>query len=133
MVDDHLRIQLETASPKGGTSGENESPYAATSMRDVFAIGDNAIVENTVLPATAQTANQQAMWLGKRLNRGDIDSQAFSFKNMGIMTYLGDAKGLVQTSGKSGISGRTAWLIWRGAYLTMSVSWRNRILIPWYW
>ena len=50
------------------------------------------------------------------------------------MTYLGNAKGLVQTEGVMGdISSRAAWLIWRGAYLTMSVSWRNEILIPVYW
>jgi hypothetical protein len=28
---------------------------------------------------------------------------------------------------------RTAWLIWRGAYLTQTISWRNKLLIPIYW
>ena len=28
---------------------------------------------------------------------------------------------------------RTAWLIWRGAYLSQTMSWRNRLLIPIYW
>lgn len=129
VVDDHLRIQLETRHAEG------EQPEAKAVMKDVFALGDNAALENIVLPATAQTANQQALWLGKHLNKGDIDTQTFSFKNMGMMTYLGNAKGLVQTPGDriSGVKGRTAWLIWRGAYLTLSVSWKNRILIPIYW
>ncbi|KAI9871531.1 MAG: hypothetical protein M1830_002779, partial [Pleopsidium flavum] len=128
VVDDHLRIQLETQ------HGENQQPEAKAVMKDVFALGDNAALENIILPATAQTANQQALWLGKHLNKGDIDTQTFSFKDMGMMTYLGNAKGLVQTPGDrmSGIQGRTAWLIWRGAYLTLSVSWRNKILIPIY-
>jgi hypothetical protein len=28
---------------------------------------------------------------------------------------------------------RLAWLVWRGAYLTQTVSWRNKLLIPIYW
>lgn len=26
-----------------------------------------------------------------------------------------------------------AWLVWRGAYLTQTISWRNKLLIPIYW
>ena len=136
LVDDHLRVQLHTrqSSEEENKDKEQESaPNGTAIVRDVFALGDNAMLENVSLPATAQTANQQAIWLGKHLNKGDIETERFTFKNMGIMTYLGDAKGLVQTGGNSGIQGRTAWLIWRGAYLTMSVSWRNKVLIPVYW
>jgi NADH dehydrogenase len=85
VVDDHLRIQLETRHAEG------EQPSKGGNER-CFALGDNAALENIVLPATAQTANQQALWLGKHLNKGDIDTQTFSFKNMGMMTYLGNAK-----------------------------------------
>ncbi len=130
VVDDRLRVQLEAKHAAG-----SRRPDATGGLKDVFALGDNAVIENVVLPATAQTANQQALWLAKRLNKGDLESRTFSFKDMGIMTYLGSAKGLVQTPGTSisGISGRAAWLIWRGAYLTLSVSWRNKALIPIYW
>lgn len=128
VVDDRLRVQLRSKSLSG------EKPDAAATMTDVFALGDNASIRGANLPATAQTASQQALWLGKRLNRGDVDGQRFTFRNLGIMTYLGNSKGMVQTEGWLGdISGRVAWLIWRGAYLTMSVSWRNKILIPVYW
>ncbi|KAI4147092.1 MAG: hypothetical protein LQ340_005697 [Diploschistes diacapsis] len=126
LVDSHLRLQL--------TAGPNQESQAI--LPSVFAFGDNAQLEHASLPVTAQTANQQAIWLGKRLNMNDFDKvSGFTFKNMGIMTYLGSAEGLLQRDagpGKS-IRGRTAWLIWRGAYLTMSVSWRNKILIPIYW
>lgn len=129
IVDDHLRVQLS------GTNAASEQADGRATLQDVFALGDNAMIENVVLPATAQTANQQASWLAKRLNKGDLEAHTFSFKDMGIMTYLGNAKGLVQTPGGSisGIGGRAAWLIWRGAYLTLSVSWRNKALIPIYW
>jgi len=129
VVDDHLRVQLEAK------NADSQQPDARAALKDVFALGDNAVIENVVLPATAQTANQQALWLAKRLNKGDLEAHMFSFKDMGIMTYLGSARGLVQTPGNriSGISGRAAWLIWRGAYLTFSVSWRNKTLIPIYW
>ena len=132
VVDDHLRVQLHTPIPES-KDGEEQEPKLKAVMNDVFALGDNAMLETATLPATAQTANQQALWLGKRLNKGDLETETFTFKNMGVMTYLGDSKGLVQTEGHSGISGRSAWLVWRGAYLTMSVSWKNKILIPIYW
>ena len=71
-------------------------------MKDVFALGGNAMIRNASLPATAQTASLQALWLAKRLNKGDLDKERFTFKNLGIMTYLGNAKGFVQTEGVHG-------------------------------
>lgn len=133
LVDDHLRVQLHAPLPESKESENPPEPEAKAFMKDVFAIGDNAMLESGILPATAQNANQQALWLGKRLNRDDLETKTYSFKNMGIMAYLGDAKGLLQTGHHHRITGRSAWLIWRGAYVTMSVSWRNKILIPIYW
>lgn len=124
---DKLRILL---SPYG--SGEDENAPVAR-MRDVYALGDCAIVEGTTYPATAQVAQQKASWLATRLNKGDIDSQSFHWRNLGVMAYIGNWNAIMQSGGGGNISGRTAWLIWRGAYLTKSVSWRNKILIPTYW
>lgn len=133
IVDDRLRVQLHSK-PSTSSPSADEKPASSATMTDVFAFGDNAMIRDANLPATAQTAAQQALWLAKRLNKGDLESQRFLFRNLGIMTYLGSSKGLVQTEGWLGdISGRVAFLIWRGAYLTMSVSWRNKILIPVYW
>jgi NADH dehydrogenase FAD-containing subunit len=88
-------------------------------------------MEGKIYPATAQVASQKAEWLAKRLNKDDIDAHAFHWKNMGIMAYIGNWKAILQTDGGD-ISGRAAWFIWRGAYLTKAVSWRNKILIPTY-
>ncbi len=132
-VDDRLRVQLRSkrSSPSPPSDG---NPVVSATLTDVFALGDNAMIRDAKLPATAQTAAQQALWLAKRLNKNDLESQHFTFKNLGIMTYLGNSKAMVKTDGWLGdVSGRSAWLIWRGAYLTMSVSWRNRMLIPIYW
>ena len=128
VVDNRLRVQLRTK------PSDDKKPASSATMTDVFALGDNAVVRDAHLPATAQTAAQQALWLAKRLNKGDLESRPFSFKSLGIMTFLAGGKGLVHTEGWLGdFSGRFAWLMWRGAYLTMSVSRRNKILIPMYW
>ena len=96
-------------------------------MKDVFAIGDVSIMEKARLPATAQVANQEAKWLGKNLNKGFVEGQeGFNFKNLGVMTYLGNMNAIMQSGGNTEIKGRFAWLIWRGAYLTQTVSWRNK-------
>ena len=99
---------------------------------DVYAIGDCATVESATYPATAQVDSQQASWLAKRLNTGDIEQQVFTYKNLGVMAYVGNWNAILQSEGGD-VSGRLAWIIWRSAYLVKSLSWRNRILIPVYW
>jgi len=125
MVDDKFRVQLV---PRNG----NDSGAPAI-VQDVFALGDVSVMETGALPATAQVANQEAKWLGKRLNKGDIESESFSFRNMGVMTYVGGLKAIMQGGGGQEIKGWAAWVIWRGAYLTQTISWRNKLLIPIYW
>ena len=127
VTDTRLRLKL-IADTKEDTKSE-------AILNDVFVLGDCAIMEDTHYPATAQVAAQKASWLAKRLNRNDIDtSSGFTWKNMGTMAYIGNWNALLQGGGNAGgISGRLAWIIWRGAYLTKSVSWRNKILIPVYW
>lgn len=131
VVDEHLRVQLHPSQSEN--SPDSSAISARASLTDVFALGDNATIRDAALPATAQTANQQALWLSKHLNQGNAATEAFTFKSLGIMTYLPGSKGLLQTGTSGRITGRTAWFLWRGAYLTKSVSWRNKILIPTYW
>lgn len=133
VVDDHMRVQLHTRALQTDSDKEAPTPLSRALMTNVFALGDNANVRDHPMPATAQTASQQAQWLGKHLNNDTIATQTFRFKNLGIMTYLGSSKALLQTGGGKGVEGYLAWLVWRGAYLTMSVSWRNKVLIPTYW
>ncbi|GIK04731.1 hypothetical protein Aspvir_008825 [Aspergillus viridinutans] len=131
LVDGRLRVQL--ASNTGQT----------VILRDVFALGDNAMPETGAPPATAQATFQEAKWLAARLNAGDIDqAPPFSFRNMGALAYIGDARALIQLpheDGKRytylphGLTGRMAWLVWNSAYLTMSISWRNRLRAAFRW
>lgn len=149
MVDDHFRLQLQTTTNDSDSSDPAEkSVQAKAIMRDVFAIGDNCKLFDTALPATAQVANQQAKFLAKNLNKyPDYDDYSnatgFKFKDMGVMTYLGGAKAVLQgppvqrRQGGQGkglnLRGWIAYLTWRGAYLTMTLSWRNKFLIPIQW
>jgi NADH dehydrogenase FAD-containing subunit len=96
-------------------------------------------------------ANQKAKYLAKKLNKivKDQDSpKPFVFQNQGSLAYIGDwfvsynTKELGssplpfrraiydRSSAEKGIktkeSGRVAWLLWRSAYFTMTLSWRNR-------
>ena len=86
-------------------------------MRDVFAIGDCATIEGQPpLPATAQVANQKADWLAKRLNQNDLSSVRFSFRNQGIMAYIGGWRAIAQLGNDEGqLSGRAAWVALRSA------------------
>ncbi|KAK4500297.1 hypothetical protein PRZ48_008486 [Zasmidium cellare] len=108
-----------------------ENPHGKP-IPDVYAIGDCATIEGTAYPATAQVASQKAGWLAKRLNKNDIESKEFQYKDLGVMAYIGNRKAIAQTAGGD-ISGWLAWLIWRGAYVTKTISLRNKILIPIYW
>ena len=80
MVDDRFRVKIVPQ-----LSSPSASKIEAT-IKDVFAIGDVAVMEKSVLPATAQVANQEAKWLGKHLNAGDIDQKHFTFRNLGVMS-----------------------------------------------
>jgi NADH dehydrogenase len=49
------------------------------------------------------------------------------------MAYLGSWKAIHQKSSTDGLKGWAAWVLWRTAYLTKSMSIRNKILVPVYW
>ena len=131
LIDDYLRVQV--------VNGDT-----AAALRNVFALGDNAMIESGAPPATAQTADQESKWLAKRLNAGDLETaKPFVFNDKGVLTYVGNADGVVQTNKNKGsklknavpeaITGKAAWLAWKGAYLSMTISWRNRALIAFHW
>lgn len=159
LVDDHFRVNLTTDAAideeVNGDPDHSHEPQPHAFVKDVFAIGDTTKLKSGALPATAQVANQQALWLAKALNQfPDPDAYAknkgFTFRNLGVFTYIGGAKAMLQGppsegSGKNGSSGTgkkatglnfrgwIAFLLWRGAYLTMTLSWRNKFLVPMQW
>lgn len=124
VTDNHLRVQLQ--SPDGKTT---------TTLPDVYAVGDCAAVDGSHYPATAQVASQQAVYLGKQLNKGLADAEdtkPFKFRNLGTMAYLGSRRAIHQSSADE-LKGWPAWVLWRMAYLTRSMSVRNKVMILVHW
>ncbi|TXT15761.1 hypothetical protein VHUM_00264 [Vanrija humicola] len=114
-------------------------------MDNVFAVGDNSTPNSgNRLPATAQVASQMAGYMHKKFARmAQAKDQEtigpFVWKNRGSMVFVGSEQALVDRSGanvegpKSKLSGFAAWFIWRSYYMTLSMSWRNQLLVPMYW
>ncbi|KAI0046593.1 hypothetical protein FA95DRAFT_1573071, partial [Auriscalpium vulgare] len=108
---------------------------------DVYAIGDAARSDGPVLPATAQVANQKGKYVSTKLNKIVKEKESpepFEFQNLGTLAYIGDWKAIydrskAESGPKTKETGRVAWLLWRSAYFTMTLSVRNKILIPTYW
>ncbi|KAM6488404.1 FAD/NAD(P)-binding domain-containing protein [Trichoderma sp. SZMC 28011] len=136
VTDPYLRARI--------TNDHDTSTGAADAvLPDVFVIGDCAVMENDrSLPKTAQVASQQAGHLAKQLSKSiqtssnptDVSNawKPFKFRNWGTLTYLGGWKAIHQSSADE-LRGWVAWIVWRGAYLTRSMSVRNKLMVPVYW
>jgi len=125
LTDAHLRARI--------THGDDKS----ATLDDVFVIGDCSVIDSNAtaqapLPKTAQVASQQAVYLAKQLNAGSVGTKEFKFRNWGTLTYLGGWKAIHQSKADN-LRGWVAWILWRGAYLTKSMSLRNKIMVPLYW
>ncbi|GAQ89703.1 NADH-dehydrogenase [Klebsormidium nitens] len=125
--------------------------------QDVYALGDCAgYAGNTglaELPALAQVAERQGKYLARALNdlgrqglgrRGGAQPQTehaeFVYHHLGSMASVGSYKALVDLRhGSKGplshltLTGFKSWFIWRSAYLTRVVSWRNRLYVAVNW
>ncbi|KAH0560005.1 hypothetical protein GP486_003477 [Trichoglossum hirsutum] len=104
----------------------------------------------TSLPATAQRANQQGQYLGRKFNKlaktslglrrnevdyGDLDEaiyKAFEYRHLGNLAYVGNAA-VFDLDGMSFRGGLLAVYLWRGVYFAQSVSLRTRILMAMDW
>ncbi|CAN6453425.1 unnamed protein product [Victoria cruziana] len=145
---------LDLPKSPGGRIGVDEW-LRVPSVEDVFAIGDCAgFLEQTgrpILPALAQVAEREGKYLAKLLNqigmkgggkalaaKGFPLGDPFVYKHIGSMASVGRYKALVdlrKSKDEKGISlaGFISWLIWRSAYLTRVVSWRNRFYVAVNW
>ncbi|KAJ8503690.1 hypothetical protein OPV22_004576 [Ensete ventricosum] len=125
------------------------------SVQDVFAIGDcSGFLESTgkpTPPALAQVAEREGKYVARLLNGiakaggGYANTAAnirlgdpFVYRHLGSMATVGRYKALVdlrQNKDARGISlaGFVSWLIWRSAYLTRVISWRNRFYVAINW
>lgn len=132
LTDSRLRVTTVTHVPgKSGDLGRAQDDDVGI-LPDVYCVGDCAVVAGQRYPATAQVASQQATYLAKQLNKGAADETPFRFRNWGVMTYLGGWRAIHQSSADE-LTGRAAWFLWRTAYLTKSMSVRNKIMVPVYW
>jgi len=137
---------------KGGRIGVDNN-LRVPGFEDVYAVGDcSGYLESTgkpVLPALAQVAERQGKYLAHSLNKlaksgharagsGTSPLEPFVYKHLGSMATVGRYKALVdlrESPDKGGLSltGFKSWLIWRSAYLTRVVSWRNRLYVAINW
>ncbi|GJN92748.1 hypothetical protein Rhopal_005786-T1 [Rhodotorula paludigena] len=109
-------------------------------LKEVYCIGDASALEPK-LPATAQVASQEAAWVAKALTRagkGQSPPSEFNFVNRGTMAYIGSWNAIVDRTQASGgpsgeLTGRTAWLLWRSAYLYQAMSLRNMVSLLYHW
>ena len=104
----------------------------------------------TSLPATAQRANQQGQYLGRKFNKiaaaipgfkanevdfGDLDEavyKAFDYHHMGSLAYIGNAA-VFDFGGLNFSGGLMAVYLWRSIYFAQSVSFRTRMLLAMDW
>ena len=101
----------------------------------VYALGDCAHIEESPLACTAQVAERQGRYLAKCLSQSENPShslQPFSWKKMGMLTYVGDYQALAEFESTK-LRGFMTWLLWRSAYLTMLGSFRLRLQVPFDW
>lgn len=145
VVDDRFRARLSnghhassnTASAADDTDGSSSGNGDHKLLSDdVFVIGDCAVIDSQpALPKTAQVASQEAVFLAKAMNRyhgGSLaEAKPFRYRNLGTMTYLGGWRAIHQSKADR-LTGWVAWVLWRMAYLTKSMSLRNKVLVPVY-
>ncbi|KAK5552039.1 hypothetical protein LTR46_009905 [Exophiala xenobiotica] len=104
----------------------------------------------TSLPATAQRANQQGQYLGRKFNKialaipgfkanevdfGDLDEavyKAFEYHHLGSLAYIGNAA-IFDFNGLNFSGGLMAVYLWRSIYFAQSVSLRTRLLLAMDW
>ena len=111
----------------------------------------------TSLPATAQRANQQGIYLARKLNKlaqscdslqanGIIDHagestanldemvyKAFEYRHMGSLAYVGNSAVFDFGDGLGFSGGLLAVYLWRSIYFAQSVSLRTRVVLAMDW
>ena len=102
--------------------------------KNMFAIGDIAIMESDEYPQghpmMAQPALQQGKLLGENLVRllnGD-EMRAFEYKDKGSMAVIGRNKAVVDLP-KSHFSGVFAWFVWIFVHLFSLIGFKNKVVV----
>ena len=110
-------------------------------MQDVFAIGDQSLVEGDPEyplghPQLAQVAMQQAENLAGNLIRISEGKSLvpFSYRNLGTMATIGRKKAVAEI-GTFKFGGLVAWVLWLVVHLRSILGVRNKfvVFLNWMW
>lgn len=110
---------------------------AVEGLKDVYAIGDIALMETDKWPhghpQVAQAAIQQGQNLARTLNKPH-KAEPFDYYDKGSMATIGRNRAVVDM-GKIHLSGWFAWLVWMFIHLISLLGMRNKfvVLINWMW
>jgi NADH dehydrogenase len=127
---------------KPGPSGRLpvRADLSVEGLADIYVIGDASAAidhEGKVLPALAQVAKQQGIYLGGALRArfaGRDDILPFRFRNRGTTAVIGRNAAIFQ-SGRVKLKGRIAWFLWAVIHVYLLVNFEKRLLVSvqWLW
>jgi NADH dehydrogenase len=112
-----------------------------TGTRNIFAIGDIALMKTEKYPrghpGVAQVAIQMGAYVGKNLpslHKGE-QVKPFSYFDKGTLATIGRGKAVADLPGNIHFGGRLAWWIWLFVHINYLVSFRNKLLVfaSWVW
>ncbi|EIE24104.1 mitochondrial type-II NADH dehydrogenase [Coccomyxa subellipsoidea C-169] len=128
-------------------AGDKSSNDDFEPLHNIFALGDCCANKEHALPALAQVAEQQGMYLAKQLNAaakarvGKEEApqwKPFEYHHLGSMALVGKGSAIVELGDHSkgrglSLTGFKSWLAWRSAYLTRLGNVRNRLYVMLDW
>jgi NADH dehydrogenase len=111
-----------------------------STLENVFAIGDNAIIKSPDYPNGHPMVAQPAIQQGKRLAKNlmklikNESMVPFEYQDKGTMATIGRKKAVASIK-KLKFSGFFAWLIWSFIHLISLIGFRNKIMVAinWLW
>jgi len=111
-----------------------DSYFRVLKQDNVYALGDCAAISGLGLPATAQVAQQEGLYLGRALNRiaRGRPARRFEYRDLGMLAYIGGRKALADLAAVKS-KGFSSFLFWRSAYFTRLVTFRNKTLVLFDW
>ncbi|MCC8931950.1 NAD(P)/FAD-dependent oxidoreductase [Rhizobium sp. 'Codium 1'] len=113
---------------------------SVTGTAGIYALGDTALAlgkDRNPLPALAQVAKQQGIFLGRALKADLLSGKpipTFHFRNRGNTAVIG-RNAAIFDFGSWQIKGRLAWLLWALVHVYLLVNFEKRLLvsIQWIW
>ena len=108
--------------------------FRVQGQRDIFALGDCAVIDGFPLPATAQVAQQEGRYLAREINAIGAGRTVtpFEYRSLGMLAYVGNRRALADLEAYKG-KGWATWLFWRSAYITRIMSVKNKVLVLFDW